>query len=55
MTTHEKRDRANWFIFSLIMGPALGLITGELVWCLTGAIVIGFIAEGLRPKNDAPD
>lgn len=55
MTTQKKRDRPNWFLMGLIVGPILGVFTGELVWCVTGGIVLGIIAEGLRPKGDASD
>ncbi len=54
MTTNDKQHRTNWFVFGLIMGPVLGLITGEGL-CIPGAIVFGIIAEGLRPKSHVSD
>ncbi len=54
MTTNETQHGPNWFLLGLIMGPVLGVLTGEGL-CITGAIVFGIIAEGLRPQTDASD
>jgi len=54
---HENRQHnigswfGSWFAFCIVIGTALGVVTGDLVWWLSGAIVLGFIAEVVRSRS----
>ena len=56
MTNQKKKCRTgHWLIFSVIIGAALGVALGNLVWWLSGAIVLGLIADMVCSRCHAPD
>ncbi len=56
MTNQQKhRYFGAWFVPSIVIGTALGVMLGNLVWWLTGAIVFGLFADMTRLRSQPPD
>ncbi len=56
MTNQQKhRCFGVWFVPSIVIGTALGVMFGNLVWWLAGAIVFGLFADMTRLRSQPPD
>ena len=40
-----KVPKGSWIVSSIIVGTALGVVLGNLVWWLSGSIILGLITE----------